>query len=217
MTAQDVYRIESEQINAAGLNAIVSISDHDSINANLKLNEEKDNAQAPISLEWTVPFEYGFFHVGVHNLPKTQAVELTKTLVDFTFSENPTKERLHELFAMLNEIPQVLVILNHPLWDIEMVGKERHALLLKNFIKEYGRWIQALEINGFRSWSENKAVIEMAEALGMPIVTGGDRFCCIAKSDPVWDSFYLASLRICRTRCFGCSLAESLTDCRAAT
>ena len=40
MTPQDVYRIESEQINEAGLDAIVSISDHDSIDANLKLNEE---------------------------------------------------------------------------------------------------------------------------------------------------------------------------------
>ena len=65
-------------------------------------------------MEWTVPFEYGFFHVGVHNLPKENAVELTKTLIDYSFSENPTNERLHELFAMLKDIPQVLVILNHP-------------------------------------------------------------------------------------------------------
>jgi len=178
MTPHDVFRIESEQINRADLNAIVSISDHDSIDGALELNEKQDNAKAPISLEWTVPFEYGFFHVGVHNLPKTRAIELTKTLVDFTFSENPTKECLTELFAMLNEIPQILVILNHPLWDIELVGKEKHRILLKNFIKEHGRWIHAFEINGFRAWSENKAVIEMAEALGFPIVTGGDRHGC---------------------------------------
>jgi len=178
MSPHDVFRLESEQINRAGLDAMVSISDHDSIDGVLELNKAQDNSKAPISLEWTVPFEYGFFHLGVHNLPKTQAVELTKTLVDFTFSENPTKERLHELFAMLNEMPQVLVILNHPLWDIEIVGKERHKVLLKNFIKEYGGWVHAFEINGFRSWSENKAVIEMAEALGFPIVTGGDRHGC---------------------------------------
>src|SRR5215213_1375323 len=178
MTPHDVFRIEKEQINKAGLDAIVSISDHDSIAGTLQLNESLDNAKAPISLEWTVPFEYGFFHVGVHNLPKSRAVELTKTLVDFTFSENPNNARLHELFSMLNEIPQVLVILNHPLWDIEIVGKERHEVLLKNFIKEHGGWIHAFEINGFRTWSENKAVIEMAEALGFPIATGGDRHGC---------------------------------------
>jgi hypothetical protein len=138
----------------------------------LLVNEQTENSKAPISLEWTVPFEYGFFHVGVHNLPKDRAVEVTKTLLDYTFNEeNHGAERLNELFAMLSEMRGVLVILNHPIWDIEMVGKEKHAILLKNFIREHGRWIHAFEINGFRSWSENKAVIEMAEALGIPIAT----------------------------------------------
>jgi hypothetical protein len=59
-----------------------------------------------------------------------------------------------------------------------MVGAERHGVLLKDFIRVHGRWIHAFEINGFRSWSENKAVIELAEALGIPIVTGGDRHGC---------------------------------------
>jgi hypothetical protein len=179
LTPHDVYRIEKEQINSAGLEAIVSLSDHDSIDGNLMVNEHTENSKAPISLEWTVPFEYGFFHVGVHNLPKESAVDITKTLLDYTFTEgNHGVERLNELFAMLSEMRGVLVILNHPLWDIEIVGKERHEVLLKNFIKEHGRWIHAFEINGFRSWSENKAVIEMAEALGIPIATGGDRHGC---------------------------------------
>jgi hypothetical protein len=179
LTPHDVYRIEKEQINSTGLEAIVSLSDHDSIDGNLMVNEHTENSKAPISLEWTVPFEYGFFHVGVHNLPKETAVDITKTLLDYTFTEeNHGVERLNELFAMLSEMRGVLVILNHPLWDIEIVGKERHQVLLKNFIKEHGRWIHAFEINGFRSWSENKAVIEMAEALGIPIATGGDRHGC---------------------------------------
>jgi hypothetical protein len=179
LTPQGVYNIEKSQINQAGLDAVVSITDHDSIGANLQVNETIENGQAPISLEWTVPFDYGFFHVGVHNLPKDSAVELTKTLLDYTFTEeNHGNKNLHQMFSMLNEIPEVLVILNHPLWDIEMVGEEKHNILLKNFIKEFGRWIHAFEINGFRSWSENKAVIEMAEALNFPIVTGGDRHGC---------------------------------------
>jgi hypothetical protein len=179
LTAQEVFNIEKSQINETGLEALVSISDHDSIDANLKINEQTENAKAPISLEWTVPFEYGFFHVGVHNLPKNRAVELTRTLLDYTFNkENQTNEKLHELFSLLNSIPEILVVLNHPLWDIEIVGKEKHEILLKHFIKEHGRWIHAFEINGFRTWSENKAVIEMAEALGFPIVTGGDRHGC---------------------------------------
>ncbi|HEX8287684.1 MAG TPA: hypothetical protein VF556_06815 [Pyrinomonadaceae bacterium] len=179
LTAQDVYDIEKSQINKAGLSELVSISDHDSIEANLKVNENTDNAKAPISLEWTVPFEFGFFHVGVHNLPKDRAVELTKTLLDYTFNkENHSNEKLSEMFALLNSIPEILVVLNHPLWDIEIVGKEKHLILLKNFLREHGHWIHAFEINGFRSWSENKAVIEMAESMGYPIVTGGDRHGC---------------------------------------
>ncbi len=179
LTPVAVYNHEKKQINEAGLEAIASITDHDSIDGNLQICETTANEQAPISLEWTVPFEYGFFHVGVHNLPKDRAVELTKTLLDYTFNkENHSNENLREVFSTLNALPEVLVILNHPIWDIEMVGKEKHALLLKNFLKEHGKWIHALEINGFRTWSENKTVIEMAEALGYPIVTGGDRHGC---------------------------------------
>ncbi len=179
LTPQEVFNLEKKQINEAGLSAITSITDHDSVEANLEVNQQTDNAQAPISLEWTVPFEYGFFHVGVHNLPPKRAVALTQTLLDYTFKkENHSPEKLNEMLSMLNEIPEILVVLNHPIWDIEMVGKEKHAILLKNFLKEHGRFIHALEINGFRSWSENKAVIEMAEALGYPLVTGGDRHGC---------------------------------------
>ncbi len=179
MPPDEVYNIEKAQINEVGLDAITSITDHDSIAANLQINESTANEQAPISMEWTVPFDFGFFHVGVHNLPKNRAVELSKILLDYTFNkENQTTVNLNEVFAMLHALPEVLIVLNHPLWDIEIVGKEKHAFLLKNFLTEHGRWMHALEINGFRKWSENKAVIEMAEALNLPIVTGGDRHGC---------------------------------------
>jgi hypothetical protein len=176
LTANGVYEIEKRQIEEAGIAPIVSLTDHDSIDANITINESET---APISLEWTVPFEYGYFHVGVHNLPKDRARELTETLLDYTFNkEQHSNARLTEMLAMLNEIPTALVILNHPLWDIELVGEERHRQLLKDFIRIHGRWIHAFEINGFRSWSENKAVIEMAESLGIPVATGGDRHGC---------------------------------------
>lgn len=180
MSEKEVYSIESKQIESLGINPIVSISDHDNIEANLRICEHTPNEVAPISLEWTVPFEYGFFHVGVHNLPKENALEISKQLLDYTFSgdEAPNNQRLHELFAMLNEMPEVLVILNHPLWDIELVGKEKHEILLDHFIKEHAKWIHAFEINGFRTWSENKGVIDIAESIGMPLVSGGDRHGC---------------------------------------
>ena len=180
MSEKDVYSIEKEQIEKLGINPIVSITDHDNIEANIRICEHTPNEVAPISLEWTVPFEYGFFHLGIHNLPKDNALEISQQLLDYTFHEDktPNNERLHELFAILNEMSEVLVILNHPLWDIEVVGKERHEILLQHFIKEHAKWIHAFEVNGFRAWSENKATIELAESIGMPLCSGGDRHGC---------------------------------------
>lgn len=179
MSENQVFDIESSQINNMELDAVVSITDHDSIKANLKLNESRPTNVAPISLEWTVPYSFGFFHVGVHNLPKDRAEEITKTLLDYTFSDSPkTKEQLDELFAMLAEIKDLLIVLNHPLWDIELAGKVKHRELLDAFLIDHGKWIHAFEINGFRSWSENKGVVELAETLGIPLVTGGDRHGC---------------------------------------
>lgn len=179
LTAGMVYDIEKKQIEDAGLFPFVSLTDHDCIDANLGIEDPAPGSHVPISLEWTVPYLYGYFHVGVHNLPRDRAVDITKDLLDLTFNTDSQRpERLTELFAMLNEIPEVLVVLNHPLWDIEMVGKERHEKLLDMFVAEHGRWIHAFEVNGFRSWSENRAVIELAEQYGIPIATGGDRHGC---------------------------------------
>jgi hypothetical protein len=49
---------------------------------------------------------------------------------------------------------------------------------LTRFLDQHARWIHALEINGFRSWQENQTVIELAENIGKPIISGGDRHCC---------------------------------------
>ena len=92
MSGASVYDIECTQMANAGLEPIVSVTDHDSINACLEVNETRENHRAPISLEWTVPFNYGFFHVGVHNLPRENAVEITETLLNYTFGDDPTDE-----------------------------------------------------------------------------------------------------------------------------
>lgn len=171
-----VYAGEKDQINAAGLNAIVSVTDHDTIEGNLAINKIE---ASPISMEWTVPFEHGFFHIGVHNLPKADAESITATLLEYTY--DPTlhsTQKLNELFQFLDELPGVLVVLNHPIWDIEMIGDVEHGRLLTEFLKRHGQWIHALEVNGFRRWSENKAVIELAESIGKPVTAGGDRHGC---------------------------------------
>src|SRR5687768_6145433 len=48
LTASGVYEIEKKQINDSGLAAIVSLTDHDSIDANLEVRAQNADAKAPI-------------------------------------------------------------------------------------------------------------------------------------------------------------------------
>jgi hypothetical protein len=84
LTGQEVFESESQSLAALGLDSIVSITDHDSINANLELRRNIAATHAPISLEWTVPFENAFFHVGVHNLPIDLAKDIAEGLLEYT-------------------------------------------------------------------------------------------------------------------------------------
>ncbi len=179
LTGHDVFRMEKENLAGLGLDAIVSITDHDSINANLEIRRDIAVEAAPISMEWTVPYENAFFHVGVHNLPIDRAEAITADLLAYTHAKGwPDNERLHEIFEMLNAISDVLIVLNHPIWDIEIIGQQNHERSLARFIAAHSKWIHALEINGFRTWAENEAVIDLARSIGLPLISGGDRHCC---------------------------------------
>lgn len=173
-----VFEAECRQIEESGLAAIVSITDHDSIDGAREARHSGAD-KAPLSMEWTVPYKHGFFHVGVHGLPEERADEIEAELLAYTFAEGePDGDRLAELFRMLNEIDEVLIVLNHPIWDIELIGQVEHEMLLSLFLTEHGDQIHALEINGFRSWSENKAVLALAREYDLPVVSGGDRHGC---------------------------------------
>jgi hypothetical protein len=65
--------------------------------------------------------------------------------------------------------------LNHPLWDEKGIGVERHATVLKQLLARYGGFFHALELNGLRSWGENKQVVALGRELNLPVVAGGDR------------------------------------------
>lgn len=183
LTGAQVFDAESESLASLSLESIVSITDHDSIAANLEVNESIENDRAPISLEWTVPYGSAYFHVGVHNLPAERAESLSAILIDYSFAQDGADpDRLRSLLHLLNEIPEVLVVLNHPFWDIEMIGQQEHDLNLGKFVEEFGEYIHALEVNGFRSWAENKQAIELAEQMSIPLVSGGDRHCLSANT-----------------------------------
>ena len=167
-----VWRTEVEQIERLlGLAALVSISDHDDIRAPVAL--ARGGTACPISLEWTVPFGPGFFHLGVHNLPASRGPDIAARLC--AFAECPHPEELGNLLDDLNDDRDTLVVLNHPMWDLARVGTTRHAALLRTFLSTYRDRVHAVEFNGYRSREENVRVCALSEDLGVPVVSGGDR------------------------------------------
>ena len=174
LTPRLAFDLESKQIEDLNLAALVSVSDHDNISAPLKLRSIASARHTPVSVEWTTP--YGgqqTFHLGIHNLPSARASEWMATLADFT--ANPSDAHLTELLVALNAEPNVLVIFNHPLWDLYRIGQEKHDFLVNEFLQKNGAHFHALELNGLRDWEENRAVRRLAERWNMLLISGGDR------------------------------------------
>jgi hypothetical protein len=74
----------------------------------------------------------------------------------------------------LHESPQVMIVFNHPLWDLHKAGA-LHISEMKRFIKAAGRTLHALELNGLRHIRENREVARLAEETGHVVISGGDR------------------------------------------
>lgn len=174
LTAREAHDVERNQIEKElGLEALVSLSDHDNIEASALLRVVPEFVNIPISVEWTVPFEEAYFHLGVHNLPGRHAAAVMGDLAAFT--ANPQPGRLKEIFHYLNELDGVLIVFNHPKWNISLVDPALFSRLLTGFLSQYSAFIHALELNGLRSWKENQEVAELAYGWNQVVISGGDR------------------------------------------
>ncbi len=174
MTPRLAFDLESRQIEKLDMAPMVSLSDHDNINAPMLLRTVPSARHIPVSVEWSAP--YGgvqSFHLGIHNLPSEKAVGWMLALEDYT--ANPSDKRLTEILVALNDEPNVLVVFNHPLWDLYLIGKEKHEFLVNEFLQKNGAFLHALELNGLRNWDENRAVRRLAEQWNMLLISGGDR------------------------------------------
>ena len=156
-----------------GLAALVSLTDHDSIQAPALLRLATETEEMPLSLEWSVAFEGTMFHLGVHNLPAAQSPEIAAELANYT--QNPSDHYATDLLAMLHALPDVLIVFNHPFWDLHGLGERQHGKNLWNFLEKNNRFLHAFELNGMRTWQENKKVGPLAETWRQPIISGGDR------------------------------------------
>jgi hypothetical protein len=174
MTPKLAFDLETRQIEKLGLSPMVSITDHDNIKAPMLLRAVPSARQIPVSVEWSAPYGGSqAFHLGVHNLPSARATEWMATLQDFT--RRPSDARLSEILAALHSERNVLVVFNHPMWDLYLIGKEKHQFLVNEFLQKNGAYIHALELNGLRNWDENREVRRLAERWNMLLISGGDR------------------------------------------
>jgi hypothetical protein len=165
--------VERNQIHRLQLSPLVSLTDHDNCDAGLRLQGQRGCTDVPISVEWTVPYGRALFHLGVHNLPRNSARALMAEMADYT--ARPRPEALASLLHHLDGLPEVLLVVNHPLYDEARLGPAHHGLLLGEFLTRHGSTLHALELNGLRPWAENETVLRMAADLGLPYISGGDR------------------------------------------
>jgi hypothetical protein len=161
--------------------AMVSITDHDDITAPMLLRALAAARQIPVSVEWTVPYGPAgmatAFHLGIHNLPSARGAAWMERMEAFTAMaawERPAR-LLTEMLAELDELPGVLIVFNHPLWDLYRIGEEKHRFLVNDFLAVHGQFCHAIELNGLRHWDENREAATLAAQWNQVAISGGDR------------------------------------------
>jgi hypothetical protein len=178
LTPRLAFDLERNQVEQQiELPALVSITDHDNINAPLLLRSIDSARHIPVSVEWTVPFAETAFHLGIHNLPSSSGVEWMERLEAFTaipVARRPAR-MITDILAELHEIPSVLLVFNHPNWDLYQVGQDLHNVRVNDFLAINGQFIHALELNGLRNWKENQQVSQLASQWNQLVISGGDR------------------------------------------
>src|SRR5215472_7303491 len=115
LAPREAYDLENGAIEALDLAGLISLTDHDNVEAGLLLSLIEQARPIPVSVEWTVPAGPVFFHVGVHNLPPRRAHSILADLQSYT--SRPSSKLLDDLLAALDEMDETLIVLNHPLWD----------------------------------------------------------------------------------------------------
>jgi len=166
------YDLEAKQIQRLGLYPLVSITDHDTLEGTLLLRAVPSSRHIPMSVEWSAPYGQTVFHLGIHNLPSGSGTEWMSRFEAYTAAPNDAK--LIELLRELHEQPNVLIVFNHPLWDLHKKGPVHVSEMLR-FLSEVRSCIHALELNGLRHAQENREVGRLCRELGYLLISGGDR------------------------------------------
>lgn len=175
LTPRLAFDLESGQIaGKLGVMPLVSITDHDTIAAPMLLRTVASARHIPVSVEWSAPFGGDqAFHLGIHNLPSDSGAAWMKTFADYT--AHPDEKRLTEILAALHALPNVLIVFNHPMWDLYLIGADKAAQRVQDFLAANHEFMHAFELNGLRHWEENRSVKRLAQQWNKLLISGGDR------------------------------------------
>jgi hypothetical protein len=175
LTPRIAFDVESGQIEKnLHLMPLVSITDHDTIAAPMLLRTVAAARHIPVSVEWSAPFGGDqAFHLGIHNLPSDSGAAWMKTFEEYT--ANPDEKKLTEILAALHELPNVLIVFNHPMWDLYLIGADKAAQRVDDFLQANHEFMHAFELNGLRHWEENRSVKRLAQKWNKLLISGGDR------------------------------------------
>ena len=175
LTPKLAFDLETGQIRQKlGLTPLVSITDHDTIAAPMLLRTMPSARHIPVSVEWSAPFGGDqAFHLGIHNLPSAGGRSWMKVFEEYT--AHPDEKRLTEILAALHALPDVLIVFNHPVWDLYLIGADKAKQRVNDFLTANHEFIHAFELNGLRNWSENRAVKRLARQWNKLLISGGDR------------------------------------------
>jgi hypothetical protein len=177
LTPASALRLEQEQITRLGLQPIVSLTDHDSIDAPIAL--QVTGACGEVLFRWngrSPTYEQSSLPFGIHNLRPAEARSWMSVMTAYTSASEET--RLTRILKELSSIPDVLIVLNHPFWLEEGVDEADRRDAVERLLRECVDCFHAFELNGTRKWHENAATIELARAWSCPVISGGDRHAC---------------------------------------
>ncbi|HEY6445652.1 MAG TPA: hypothetical protein VIY53_04275 [Acidobacteriaceae bacterium] len=175
LTPRLAFDLESGQIaQKLGVMPLVSITDHDTIAAPMLLRTVTSARHIPVSVEWSAPFGGDqAFHLGIHNLPSDTGAAWMKIFEEYR--ANPDEKRLTEILAALHALPNVLIVFNHPMWDLYLIGKEKAEQRVQEFLEANAEYTHAFELNGLRPWDENRQTKRLAQQWNKLLISGGDR------------------------------------------
>jgi hypothetical protein len=97
------YSLEFNQIKAYGLHPLVSLTDHDDIEAPTSLQAIDGTRAVPISIEWTVSDAKYLLPPGRPQSPPLRARSMVKRMQEFTHA--PSAATLTEILAGIHATP----------------------------------------------------------------------------------------------------------------